>query len=199
MTRKRYIIGLLFFFGCLLSMQATPEVRLSFTTATATINQYRFTRPQVTVYDGTTNVTNLFNINYYVRGQEGNITKKDNKDVTTSTVTGTQVTVLYGYVTIGSHAGTDIIDVKVTGRDGTSYAGQTAQSAYTIVIPKITPNVKLSQDAIIAYAGETIAYPTALLTNDDGDILNSKYNYVTMASKPASRPARHIKSRAWRD
>ncbi len=182
MTRKRYIIGLLFFFGCLLSMQATPEVRLSFTTATATINQYRFTRPQVTVYDGTTNVTNLFNINYYVRGQEGNITKKDNKDVTTSTVTGTQVTVLYGYVTIGSHAGTDIIDVKVTGRDGTSYAGQTAQSAYTIVIPKITPNVKLSQDAIIAYAGETIAYPTALLTNDDGDILNSKYNYVTMAS-----------------
>ena len=66
MTRKRYIIGLLFFFGCLLSMQATPEVRLSFTTATATINQYRFTRPQVTVYDGPTNVTNQFNINYYV-------------------------------------------------------------------------------------------------------------------------------------
>lgn len=159
-------------FGCLLSLQADVRIALSFTSGSATINQYRFTRPQVVVYDGTTNVTNQFYINYYIQGQESNVKTVDNKSVTESAVTGTQVTVLYGSVNIGSNAGTDVVLVKAIPRND-KYTE--VDASFTIVVEKVSPVAHLSQETITAYAGEVIGLPTAVLLNEDGDTITDKY------------------------
>lgn len=137
-------------------------IQLSGTEFTATINQYKFDRPTVNIKDGDTDVTNQFYINYYIKGQEDNLTTIDNKQVTQSTVTGTYIARLYGLVTIGSKAGADVIRIVATPRSTSSYTS-TIEASYTITVNEVEPEVVLSQEKFKVHTSQIFDYPTAKL------------------------------------
>ncbi|MGI6232086.1 MAG: hypothetical protein ACOYJF_04435 [Prevotella sp.] len=174
---RRYVSCLFLLLSFIVSLQikgaTTPTITLSKTADTVALSQYRYTPPQVFVYDGEKNVTNLFYINYYIEGQENNVQTVEGNSVTVGPVTGTTVSVLYGLVTVGDNAGTD--KIRVIAKPRTSDYSQ-VETSYTLTVSKVTPVAHLSQDTIIAYAGEVIGLPTAVLLNDEGDTITSKYS-----------------------
>lgn len=153
--------------------QNTATVRLSQTEFTAEVGQYRFERPRVAVYDGNTDVTSLFYLNYYIKGQEDSTLTIDNKLSTRNPDTGTSVSLLYGLVTIGSTSGEDTIRVVARPRATDSQYAE-CEAIYVIHIPKVQPAVTLSQDSIHVHTNQLFGLPTARLyrISNSGDTTN---------------------------
>lgn len=148
--------------------KATPVVTLSQTAFAAQPGQYKFVAPSVIVKDPVTNadITNRFQINYFVDGQglqpDGTTgkTDKDGKQITEDPVTGTTITRLYGSVKIGDKAGS--VRIAVTATPVAAYAGQynAGNAYYIIAVPKVSPTVSVSPKPHMGVAvGQTVAAP----------------------------------------
>lgn len=158
--------------------KATPVVTLSQTAFAAQPGQYKFVAPSVIVKDPVTNadITNRFQINYFVDGQglqpDGTTgkTDKDGKQITEDPVTGTTITRLYGSVKIGDKAGS--VRIAVTATPVAAYAGQynAGNAYYIIAVPKVSPTVSVSPKPHMGVAvGQTVAAPAFVLTYTDAE------------------------------
>ncbi|WP_028908739.1 hypothetical protein [Prevotella sp. AGR2160] len=197
MSKKTFWLTVLLAFLALCRLSAAPELKLSATALTATINQYKFTRPQVSVVDGTKDVTNQFYLNYYVKGQESNLKTIEGKKATVNPVTGTSVSQNYGIVKIGSRAGVDTIRIIAKARADGSYAGVSdLESVYTITIPAYVPDVVLSQDSIYVHSSQLFGLPTATLYGLNDSIVNDyydvSYSWSSGISKVTNDPETYV-------
>lgn len=158
---------------------AQQRIVLSRDTFTVEAGQYQFQKPRVSVRYGTEDISSHFYLNYFIKGQENNVTIYDNKQVTQNPITGTRISMLYGIVFIGDKTGRDTIKIIATPRDAQSAATYHKDSTYYyITIPKQTPKVKTSQKRFIVHTNQLFGYPEAKLYRDslNGTDITSYYD-----------------------
>lgn len=164
-----------------LSAQAltAPYIRITDVQETASIGDAAYHKPHVAVYDheGGKDISNLFYYNYYMTGQLSHVFVSDNKQKTTDPITGSRVSLLYNVVEVGSKAGTVTVEVKVIPRAdiGADKHYSTVTSNYSFTIGAVTPVVEVSQTAITARRGQTIAVPRVTLKDGSGRDVSKFY------------------------
>ena len=107
----------------------------------------KLAEPTVLIQSGSENLTNKYNVNYFIQGQSAETvtTNALGREITTDPVTGSTVERLYGQFEAGEQsAGT--VTVVIIATPKTAYATQyeIVQSQYTVNISKITPTASFA-------------------------------------------------------